>query len=96
MIRKNITRITNRIHGDIAAAFPEFSDLMGVDSSAGIAILEEYSTPDVIAMADPDKVLKIMRRAGRTTTVRKMLQRSLMQQRTPLEYLIQGVFTDTG
>ena len=65
MIRKNITRITNRIHGDLAAAFPEFSNLLDVDSSTGMAVLEEYSTPDVIAKTDPDKVLKIMRKAGR-------------------------------
>ena len=49
MIGKNITRITNRIHGDLAAIFPEFSHLLDVDSSEGIAMLEEYSTPDVIA-----------------------------------------------
>jgi transposase len=65
MIRKNITRITNCIHGDLAAVFPEFPDLLDVDSSAGIAILEEYSTPDVVARTGPDKVLKIMHRAGR-------------------------------
>lgn len=65
MIGKNITRITNRVHGDLAAVFPEFTSLIDVDSSAGIAILEECSTPDVIANTEPDTVLKIMRKAGR-------------------------------
>ena len=40
MIRKNVTRIINRMHGDLAAAFPEFSDLLAIDSTTGIAILD--------------------------------------------------------
>lgn len=28
MIRKNVTRTTNRIHGDLAAVFPEFTDVL--------------------------------------------------------------------
>lgn len=38
---------------------------MSIDSSAGTAILEEYSTPATIACADHDDVLEIMRIAGR-------------------------------
>jgi hypothetical protein len=64
VIRKKIIRITNRIHGDFVHVFPGFRNLLYVDYSTGIAILEEYSTPDVVAKTDPDKILKIMHRVG--------------------------------
>ena len=31
----------------------------------GIALLEEYATPENMAAANPDEMLKLMRRAGR-------------------------------
>ena len=47
------------------AVFPEFSNLLNVGSSTGMAVLEEYSTPDVIANTYPDKVLNVIRKVGR-------------------------------
>ena len=85
MIRKNVTRIINRMHGDLAAAFPEFSDLLAIDSTTGIAILEEYATPERMAAADPREMLQLMRKAGRN-------------HRTPedVEKLIRAAVTTIG
>ena len=40
LILKNATMITNRMHGERAMVFPEFPDLIAIDSKTGMAILE--------------------------------------------------------
>ena len=65
LILKNATRITNRIHGDLAMAFPEFPGIIAVDSRTGMAVLEEYSVAGTIASVTPEDMLAFMRRSGR-------------------------------
>ena len=65
IIRKSITRILNDLHSQPAIIFPEFSDVITVDSNTGIAILEKYTTPDRIAHLPPEELFKLMKEKGK-------------------------------
>ena len=84
MILRNTTRITNRIHGDLAVVFPEFTDVLAIDSAAGIAVLEEYAAPEKIAMTDPQCLLKLMRKAGRNHYTMKDVEKVIQAAKTTI------------
>ena len=65
IVVKSITAIKNYIHSDLAAVFPEFTDLYSIDSSTGLAILYEYATPYSIINAGIENVIKIVKKASR-------------------------------
>ncbi len=65
IVVKSITAIKNYIHSDLAAVFPEFTDLYSIDSSTGMAILYEYATPYNIINAGIDNIIKSIKKASR-------------------------------
>ena len=65
IVVKSITAIKNYIHSDLAAVFPEFTDLYSIDSSTGLAILYEYATPYNIVNAGIDNVIKLIKKASK-------------------------------
>ena len=65
VVVKSITAIKNYIHSDLAAVFPEFTDLYSIDSSTGLAILYEYATPYNIVNAGVDNAIKLIKKASR-------------------------------
>ena len=60
----NCPSCINYVDGE-AIVFPEFHDIIAVDSKTGIAILEEYAIPGRIASVTPGVMLAFMRRSGR-------------------------------
>jgi len=62
---KSITAIKNYIHSDLAAVFPEFTDLYSINSAAGMAILYEYATPYSILNAGIDNIIKSIKKASK-------------------------------
>ena len=65
IILRNVTRITNHIHADLNVVFPEFTDVMALDSKTGMAILEKYTVPENITKLTTGKLLGFMQKAGR-------------------------------
>ena len=65
IVVKSITAIKNYIHSDLAAVFPEFTDLYSIDSSTGLAILYEYATPYNIVNAGIDNVIKLIKKTSK-------------------------------
>ncbi|MGC8699337.1 MAG: IS110 family transposase [Candidatus Acidifodinimicrobium sp.] len=65
IIRRSITRILNDLHSQLAIIFPEFPDIITVESNTGIAILERYTTPDTIAHLSPEELFKLMKEKGK-------------------------------
>ena len=65
VITVNVTRIVNYINADLTVVFPEFTDLLTIDSKTGMAILEKYTTPDNITALSKDKLLNLMKKEGR-------------------------------
>ena len=64
-VKKNIIRIMNQIKGDIAAVFPEYPFYDSVDSNTSLAILEIYTTPDMIIKEPLADIYATMRKASR-------------------------------
>ena len=65
IINKNITRLTNIIHSDLAAVFPEFIDVFSIDSATGMAILGKYAAPLAILNAGKNNIIKLIKKASR-------------------------------
>ena len=65
VITVNVTRIVNYINADLTVVFPEFTDLLTIDSKTGMAILEKYTTPDNIITLSKDKLLNLVKKEGR-------------------------------
>jgi aconitase B len=65
VVVKGITAIKNYIHNDLAAVFPEFTDLYSINSAAGMAILYEYATSYNIVNAGIDNIIKSIKKASK-------------------------------
>jgi transposase len=65
IINTNITRLVNYINADLQVVFPEFTDIFSIDSKTGMAILENYTTPDNLYNIRKEKLLTLMKKEGR-------------------------------
>ena len=65
MITINVTRTVNYINADLTVVFPEFTDLLAIDSKTGMTILEKDTTPDNITALSKDKLLNLMKKGRR-------------------------------
>lgn len=64
LVNRNITRIANYINSDLAAVFPEFRDLVSIESNTGLAILEKYTLPSEISKLSTSDLVSIARKNG--------------------------------
>ena len=65
IIVKSITAIKNYLYSDLAAVFPEFTDLYSIDSSTGLSIPYKYATSYSILKAGIDNIIKIVKKASK-------------------------------
>ena len=65
IVTVNITRIVNYINTDLEVVFPEFIELLAIDSKTGLAILKKFTTPNYIFSLSKDKLLNLMKKEGR-------------------------------
>ncbi len=66
IVNKNITRISNCIHADLSVVFPEFTDVMAIDSKTGMAIQERFTTPQNICSVSTEEMFNVMKKEGRS------------------------------
>lgn len=64
LVNRNITRIANYINSDLAAVFPEFCDLISIESKTGLVILEKYTLPSEISQLTSSELIIIARKTG--------------------------------
>ena len=65
IVNRNMTRIGNYINSDLAAVFPEFCDLISIESKTGLAILEKYTLPSEISKLSPSDLVGTARKSGK-------------------------------
>jgi transposase len=94
IITVNITRIVNYINADLEIIFPEFTELLAIDSKTGMAILEKFTTPYNISTISKDKLLNLMKKEGRNHYSMEDAERLIESARNSIGVPDrQGVFT---
>ena len=64
IVKRNITRIANYINSDLAVVFPEFCNIMSIESKTSLVILEKYTLPSVIFRHSPSDLVGNARKNG--------------------------------
>ncbi len=77
-VKKNITRVINRISADLACVFPEFLNMFpDITSKKSLAMMEKYSIPGNILKSGLENVLSTMRKCSRNHYKREDAERIL-------------------
>lgn len=59
-LKNSATIITNMIGSDLAAVFPEYTDIFDIEAKTSLKILEKYATPENIRNANLDELFALI------------------------------------